>query len=253
MGLLSDVVWLLLDLTILLLLLRAARGRFLSRYPYYYGYLLCILCSDGTRILFLACFPRAYAWDYWISQIVTALAGLAVTWEIYAGMFSRYGGVRRMARAILSVLSAAVILKAAVALGRSPIQTLVPTTLELERNLRVVQALFLLALIGLLVHYAIPMGRNLRWMLLGYGFYIGFMVILRTALSELGAAGDGWWSILPESAYCVTLILWCLGMWSYVPNPLPGSRVDRDYDKISAQTSRAFGRLRNHLTQSWRA
>jgi hypothetical protein len=253
MGFPGGAIWLVCDLMLVWLLGRAWRVKILTRYPFFFGYVGFVLCMDLVRLyLELKTSPRAYEIGYWISEFFDALAGFGVTWQIYATILAPYGGVRRMARAVLSVFFALVLAKALVELTGNPLHNLGPTTVELERNLRFVQALLLMLMATLVVHYALPMGRNARSMLAGYAFYVGCMVI---ALSLRSQWGDGFQrskDLVDRLGYITALLVWCGGMWSYSRDPAPEALIETDYDQISAQTSRAFGRLRQHVTQSWR-
>jgi len=225
----------------------------LAKYPYFFGYLGLIACSVVARVYLRAeTSPRTFGIGYWSSELLSVVAGFGVTWQIYASILAPYGGVRRMARAVLGVFLALVLAKAIVDLAGGPIRNLGPTTVELERNLRFVQALLLLAIAALVVHYSVPMGRNTRSMLVGYGFYIGCVVIALSLRSQLGQSFERSKDVLQRLAYLGTLMVWCSGLWSYAPNPVPTNLIEADYDRISEQTSRAFGRLRQHMTQSWR-
>ena len=195
---------------------------------------------------------RHYQIGYWVSEFLLAIAGFGVTWQIYTTILAPYRGVRRMAHTVLGVLFAVVLAKALVELTTNPIHNLIPTTVELEWNLRFLQALLLLAIAALVVHYAVPIGRNTRAMLVGYGFYIGCMVISLSLRSQLGAAFDATRILLEPLGYLTTLFVWCAGIWSYSRNPVPNILIETDYHRISEQTSRAFGRLRTHVTHSWR-
>jgi hypothetical protein len=253
MGYLSQAIWWACNLTLALILLRAWRGRFFGRYPYFYGYVACVFCVSLLRFYLWTVFPQAYRPGYWISEALSVVAGFGVTWEIYAHVLAPYHGVNRMARSILGVLLGLVLAKAFVELWRDTLRGLGRTTVELEGNLRVVQALLLLAILGLVVQYAVPMGRNIRSMLVGYAFYIGCKAV---ALSLQPRWGDGPGTVLDlvhRLGYSVALATWVVGMWSYSPNPAPDNSLECDYERVSEHTIRALGKLRNHLIHSWRA
>ena len=254
MGLLTNLLWPLSYLMILLLLFRAWRNGFQEKYPLFCIYLLAISFSAVIRTsLRLYASEGSYRVGYWASEFATALIGFCVIWEIYRHAFLAYKGVRRLARILLCTLTALVFLNTAVALGADPVHRLGPTTLELIRNLQIVQALFLLALGILMTLYAVPLSRNVRAMLSGYGVYVGSVIISRTVQSVWGPIENPWWSLPPQLAYCAALLAWCVGLWSYSLNPAADMRLERDYERISGQTLRAFGQLREHLSQSWRA
>jgi hypothetical protein len=235
------------------LVLRAPRCRLFARYPYFFAYIGSVL---GTTVVNLALLPassKRYYIGYWIGEFVSAVAGFGVTWEIYSHVLAPYRGVRRMARPVVAIALIAATGEALLGIGSDPARALMPVTHVLERNLRVVQALLLLAIVGLIVHYAIPMGRNVRCMLAGYGLYIGCTII--------GFALRGQWgqvfefmgrNQIQQLAWNITSTIWFVGMWSYSENPVPDMSMECDYDRISQNTVRAFGRLRSHVTQSWR-
>ena len=157
-----------------------------------------------------------------------------------------------MARAVLASLFGAVVGRTAIELAGRKLRDVFPTSIVLEQNLRAVQALLLVAILGLIVHYGLPIGHNLWALLTGYSFYVGANIVSLTVTSRWHR--DMWaiWAVLPQIEYCITLIVWCVGMWAYFPNPMPDSALECDYEHVSAQTARAFGRLRTHLIHSWR-
>ena len=253
MDFLGWLLWGTGDLAIALLLFRAWRTSLFSRYPYFYGYLSVVAGSTLLRLfLWFETSLRSYEIGYWASEFLSALAGFAVTWQIYEVVLAPYPGVRRMARTVCTTFFALVLAKALVELTNGPIRNLGLATVDLERNLRFVQSLLLLVLAALVLYYALPLGRNVRAMLAGYGLYIGCTVIALSLRSQMGDAFERGKDYLQRSAYLVSLGVWCLGMWSYSKNPVPDRLLELDYERISAQTSRAFGRLRQHVTQSWR-
>lgn len=244
-----------LDAALLLVLIyRVSLHAFAGRYHLFFAYLLFLSFSEALRTyLRLFATPTSYSIGYWVTEFATALIGFGVIWEIYRQAFISFGGVRRLARLVLCSLTAIVFLKTAVALALDPVHRLGPTTLELIRNLQVVQALFLVGLGLLMTVYDVPLNRNVRAMLSGYGVYVGSMIIVRTAQSAWGSNGNLWWAVAKQIAFCAALATWCIGLWSGSRNPAPDMRLERDYERISGQTLRAFGQLREHLIQSWRA
>src|SRR5260370_38957290 len=60
------------------------------------------------------------------------------------------------------------------------------TTLETERDLRIVQLALLIGLVSLFASYAIPLGRNLKGIIYGYGLFIATSVAHLTLRDYLG-------------------------------------------------------------------
>jgi len=81
---LSQAIWWVGNLMLALILLRAWTGRLFARYPYFFGYVLCVFCSSMLRVYVWTAFPQAYRLWYWISEAIGVVAGFGVTWEIYA-------------------------------------------------------------------------------------------------------------------------------------------------------------------------
>lgn len=252
MEVLSLAAWGLGELALVCLLYRGWQQRLLRRYPYFYFYIMCVTGSQVVRAVLRVEFPTLFQPGWWLLEFVTAVSGFGVTWEIYAHMMGPYRGARRMASSVMQLLLLLLLLKATL-VGVSNVHDLIPTTLELERNLRMVQALLLVVMLALILHYRLPIGRNIRLMLFGYGIYLGAQVATLDVLVRLGKSFYRGWSVLSGVEYCLTLLIWCAGMWSLFPNPQPDFVLESDYQRISQQTVRAFDRVRNHLIQSWRA
>src|SRR5437879_6214454 len=79
MGHLSQALWWAGNLMLACILWRAWRGKFLARYPYFYGYVSCIFCASLLRSYLWAVFPHAYRPGYWISEAISVVAGFGVT------------------------------------------------------------------------------------------------------------------------------------------------------------------------------
>jgi len=251
MGLVSNLLWAVGDLLLVALIGRALRLQLLTKYPYFYVYLFSVLCSDLFDLYLKIEGLDVQGILRWELEVITSLTGFGVTWEIYKQALLLYEGVRRMARTVLSIVLGVMLLNAAVRLGDNPARNFGPTTRELTRNLRVAQALLLVIVFSLILCYAIPAGRNLRSMLAGYSLLVASGVITLALSSRFAGIDWKWWSVPIQVEYCATLAVWLVGMWSYAPNPGVAVKLERDYERIAAQTSRAFGRLRDHLIQPW--
>ena len=167
---------------------------------------------------------------------------------------NRYPGAARMARNLLVAILAVVVGKTFLNALTGPVWSPARTTAELERNLRTVQAILLLAIVGLLAYYAIPAGRNLKGIILGYGLFIGASIVNLTLLSHLGVQFLPLWRYLPAATYTVTLLIWCFTLWSYQPNPQPEFEVgiERDYELFAARTAGFLVQMRTLLVKAIR-
>ena len=253
MELFSFAIWCAGDVALSCVLFRAWKWRLFATYPYFYSYIGSVVGADIVRHVLSSSFPSAYAVGWWTTEFLTALAGLAITWEIFTQMLRPYLGARRMARAIFQIILVLILVRAGVAMAGAPdLRHLASTTAELQRNLRLIQAILIVVLASLIVHYMIPTGRNLRFMILGYGSYLICQVVTLDLLERWGRRFEAPWRVLSSLEYDATLIIWCIGLWSLFPNPAPDRALEVDYQRISQQTGRAFDRLRDHVVEPWR-
>jgi hypothetical protein len=229
----------------LLLLVRAIKGRFIGEYSIFYLYLGTILIVELLRFLVYTFQASSFPLFYWRSDYFMTLIGFAVILEIYKHAFEKFPGAVRASY----VLLAGVLF---VVLWRAPgiIRKQGPTMAWLERDMRFAQGLLLLAIIWLLVHYAIPVGRNFIGIVLGYSLYVATSISTLAIGSQLQYNPRPEWRTVTPLVYTVVLLVWCITLWSYRPNPEPGpeSMFERDYQLIAQRTkgilSKAFSYLK---------
>jgi len=253
MGLASSLLWWGGMLLLAIALGRMAWAHLLTRYPFFSVYLTAVFCRAPVLVFFRPVTSDGYRAGYWISEFVCAMLAFGVTWEIYARTLAPYPGVRRMARTLMSILLAVMGAKAVVEICGNPLHNLGSTALQFERDLRVVQMLLLLGLVGLVAHYALPMGKNIFSILVGYGLYLSFRVVLLTVLSDSGRVYHPMVSLALQGAWNLSVIIWCVGLWSYSDVPTPDRQIECDYERASERTIRAMDQLRTHLVHSWRS
>ncbi len=159
---LSSVLWILGPILESLIVVRAVRGNFLKEYKLFYCYIIWVFLRDLSLFAVYHSWPKAYAYDYWYSQFFSVLVGCGVVWEIYRVALANYPGAARMARSVLLFLFIITMSRIVVYAANNAKWLPGKTTLETEREFRIVQALVLIGLLALLAYYAIPAGRNLK-------------------------------------------------------------------------------------------
>jgi hypothetical protein len=132
---------------------------------------------------------------------------------------------------------------------------LIATTMDLERLLRTVQSFAILALVVLFLFYAIPFGRNLRGILLGYGVFVGLSVIQLTFVTDSSSRFHNFWSYASPGSYFIVLGVWMVHLWSYVPNPEPKTavRLEEQYQRVAAATAQRLREARGYLAKAVRS
>jgi hypothetical protein len=225
----------------------------LARLPLFSAYLGTVL---GGSVGLLFCRPvtsHTYWAGYWVLEFVTAALSFGIVWEGYTEALACYPGARKMARSVLGILFAVVGAKTGVGLWACGLHHLTSTIAEFERDLRVFEVLSLVALAGLVVHYAIPISRNVLFMVIGYGLYLGVRAATLNLLFDQRLACRPWLSLVLQCAWNSAAVIWCVGMWSYSPTRLPDAPFECGYERTSEQTIRALGQIREYVVHCWRS
>ena len=229
-----------------LVLFRGARARLLSRYPGFYSYLASVLFVEFSRLLAYRQFPGIYAHVYWDTQFLSLVVGCVVIFEVYRTGLKAFPGTARIARNLLAFVFAITFAKAILTSADGTSWWAALTAVKLERDLRLVQAGALLALLVAFAIYKIPLGKNLKGILLGYGLFVSMSVVQLTVMVHSGAVFQGIWRNLRPIGYLAVLCLWAVTLWSYeeAPKPAHAITLDDDYNMLVASTRRKFQKTR---------
>lgn len=233
----------------LVLVLRAIRGGFFFKYPVFYTYLSYGVVESLFRTYFQYFRYDLYREAYWSTQFVSVSIGYCVVWEIFRQALARYPGAARLARACLVAILLFVLTKGALNTFAGTMSWQAKYAADLEKDFRVVLAALLVTIAGLVAYYSIPLGRNVKGMLIGYGAFVGLSVIHLAIHQFLGAKFQPIWQHMGWVSYSTALTVWCATLWSYHPNPVPVrfSDPDDDYQHRSRETSRLLGATRSSL------
>jgi hypothetical protein len=123
---------------------------------------------------------------------------------------------------------------------------------ELERDLRVIEALLLATVLAIVFYYRIELGRNVTGMILGFGAYVGVSLTTLALRSFLGPRFDTAWGLLQSASFVFGTAVWTVALWSYSPNPKPpttgrGGRGDGGYDALVRGTRAKLDSVRSNL------
>ena len=236
------------------LLLRGMRTGLDRRYPFFYTYVACVLIKEIIGLLSYQPAPTFYEKSYWPAELATVVASYAVIIEIFRQTLRHNPGVSRLAHKILLVVFVISVSYAASDLLHGGFSSSSRAIAELGRDLRYVEGALLFVMLWLFVRYRILIGRNLLGLILGYSFWVGLNV-MNLALWFLPGKGIsiGLRQMFPIT-YDVTLVIWCVSLWSLQPEPLQPSEslIDRDYDRIAAKTRAALAHLSTRVGRTLR-
>ena len=221
----------------ILLIARSLRGDYFKRYPIFYSYISFVLLQSVARFTVYHLKPDWYASVYWFTEFVAIIAGCSVVFEFCRLGLKSYPGVAKMARvgliaAFLFTFSKVLFTAAQGTDGWTPALTFL-----LERDIRFVQIAATAILVAIVLLYRIPVSRNLKGIVLGYGFYLGTVVTNLTFLGVFGERVQSAASRIQASSYMVTLLIWTVALWSYDSVATQASGEARRYSAICAETN----------------
>jgi hypothetical protein len=248
--------WVVLSLGLLscvVILFRGLQARMLAKYPFFHAYILSVIVGDALLFPLRIATPEAYQRVYWGAQFLTLMIGCGIVLEIFKHVLGPYPGADRFATVVALTTFAAIFCFALAYRFLGPMSASKGTLIELERDVRTVQAIFLFVIFAVVSYYHIPVGKNLKGMISGYGLYIGTSLV-SLAFRAYSRSFDSAWNVIQPSSYDVTLLIWLVALWSYRPNPAPDSAVhlEEDYEALAARTKRALGAMRSRLAKAGR-
>lgn len=200
----------------MLLAWRAAKGRFLGRFPLFYSYVLYCLCWS-TAIVISSQFLSHLQWTiYWRFFIVNLIAEFGVLVEISDHIFNPFPLIRRLSRVLtvcICVLFCVVILPPLFRSG-SPTAAL----LGLGETTSITKAAIICLLLATVRYYRLPLGANISGMILGLSVYVGVNVANFALAERLGRALYATtFGLVGALSYTMCLFIWTVALWSYEP------------------------------------
>ena len=250
----STALWLMAMTLESVLLVRAVQGKFLGHYRLFYLYLVIVFTRDLSLLPVYYLWPKFYGYAYWGSEFFSVLVGCGLVWEVYKVAFRRYPGAGRMARDVIPFLFIFAMTRVFVKAWNSPNWIPGRTTLETERDLRIVQLALLINLIALFAYYAIPLGRTLKGIIYGYGLFLVASVVNLSLRDYLGDSFQRLALYIQAVAYLLVLLVWCRTLWVYeaIPEPELTPRLEGDYQSLVQATRRELSSARAYLQRGMR-
>ena len=237
-----------------LLLVSALRGRYLSKYPLFYVYLAGWFFAGLVRFFFFTFHlghPNEYSLVYWYTQFLLVAGGYGVLWQIYAHTLDPFPGTAKMARVLVGTFFVTIVTQLFFKILTGHAEGLSESVLRLDRNLHSIQAGLIVMLISLVWYYDIPLGRNVRGLLLGHGLLITTRLITLALQSIFEMSLYAWWYYSEQICILASLVVWSIALRSYEPNPIPEHqiRLEQDYELLAHRTVQALSRARGYLAR----
>jgi len=256
---LSLILWQLSLGLRVVILVRGFSANALRQFPFFFVYVLSSVAADifvyWTWKSASTNSTEVYQHSYWIAQFLTLLIGCGIVLEIFRHILAPYPGADKFATAVVLGSFALIFCFALVYNVIAPDSSaLHGTTFVLERNVRTVQAVFLFGILAVITYYGLPIGRNLKGMISGYGLYIVTSLFTLAARAYAGPRLNSTWNVVQPFAYDLSLAIWMVALWSYQANPAPDPAVplEEDYEALARRTKRTLASMRSHLTRTGR-
>lgn len=231
----------------LLILLRGYLCEILGKYGWFYFYISSGLFFDIV-LGFISAHPALYLKLYWPFEFVTMAIGCGLVLEIFKHVLAPYPGADRFARIVYLITFGIIFV---VGLIYPYVTTSVPTAsyqIGLGRNVRLTQTVFFLVILAIIIHYAIPLGRNMSGMIYGYGLYLGTNLMTLAVRAYVGSNFNTVWRAVQPLSFMASLLIWLWAFWVYAPNPKPPRpTLEVDYEALAARTKERMEALRSYL------
>jgi hypothetical protein len=237
------------------ILIRSIQGKSFAKYSLFYVYIASVLVTSAALwvIYIYVAKPSVNVAVYWPAQYITLALGCGVIFEISRHVFAHRVTLDRLARWTMLATFGLIFLLVAVHAFLLPQWNVATNTADLERDLRVAQALVLMTIIFLTAYYRIEIGKNIRGMIVGFGVYVGASVLSLTVRLFIGPRFGTAWQIIQSSAYFAALAIWAFALWSYEPERPSSGPSDSDgasgggYQALADQTQEVLDSIGDQL------
>jgi hypothetical protein len=200
----------------LLLLWRAARGKFVDRFPLFYSYVVYGLCWS-TAVFVASQFVSSIHWTiYWRFFLVSLVAEFGVLVEISDHIFSPFPAIRSLSRVltILICVVFSVFILPPVFRSGSPTRGLI----EFGETTSITKAAIICVLLATVRYCRLPLGANVSGMILGLSVYVGVNVANFALAARLGRTLYGTtFGSVGVLSYTLCLLIWTVALWRYEP------------------------------------
>lgn len=207
-----------------LLLLRAWRKRTLARFPIFYSYIAFVLLQSVLRTIVRLEYSqdsKPYSLTFWSTEFMGVFVGCSIFFEFYKIALAGFPGAGKLARNALLFVFALTIGKVLVTAAHLSAGLSGELIIQLVRDMRFVQLAAIVTLLALFFLYAIPTGRNLLGIVLGYGIFIAVSVLNLVFLDRFRGEALFAARAIQSSSYLFALCVWTVALWSYRPAVAP--------------------------------
>jgi hypothetical protein len=233
-----------------LLIFRIWRTRNVRVYPLFFSYVTFILVQEILSYLVAQLRPTFYPGFYWSTEFIGVFAGCAVVMEFAWVGLAECPGVAKLARVALIATFSLTVGKVLLTAMQGALGWPVSLVVQLERDMRFVQIAAILSLLLLFLRYRVPLSRNLRGIIIGYGLFLAINIVNLTYLERLGETVHALASHIQSSAYFFALCVWTAFLWLRVAPATVGAPLQTGYNEILDRTREQLARTQAEVQRS---
>ncbi len=248
MAIFTQFVWLAGILLEGVILIRAIYGKFLAKYSLFYLYIASVFVTSTFLYVINIVMPSLNTHLYWYVNFITLAMGCGVIFEISRQVFQHRVPLDRVARWSMAITFGTIFLLVAIHAFLLPRWNPAADSVDLERDLRIAQAIVLMTILFLTGYYRIEMGKNIKGMILGLGVYVGASILSLSLRLLIGPAFATAWGLIQSSSYLAALSIWAVALWAYDPRPAPGPPISGgEYQTLAGRTQKLLGSINDQL------
>jgi hypothetical protein len=196
--------------------------------PYFFAYIV-FQSSYSTASWFIRHKMPQYFYFYWGSELLSTILELAVIYEVFRNVVTRYERIQRLGFTMYRWFAVALLVVATMMAATGPDVNMAAMQgiVTLERGLRIIQA----GLVVFLFFFASYLGLSWRnWLFgvaLGFGFFASVELALAAVSTELGITGNHLYALFKPIAYNCTVLIWAVYVFRRQPVAKPITAMPR--------------------------
>jgi len=225
-----------------IILVRGAQGRFLSRFSFFYSYLTYFLVTGLIWSFVDSYAPQYFVTLFWLRFFTLVLAEFALVVEIGDHVFETYPALCALGRVItLGIAGVFFVLYILPALvERQPTDMAV---LDLVKRSALTKGIILVALFAAARYYSILVGRNVAGIALGLAAYLTIHTANFALAEHFGReAYAPIFATVGPLSQVLTLVIWAVALWRYAPAKQPEPSVASGEGVMSETLTHQLGR-----------
>jgi len=234
-----------------LIIVRAAQGRFFSEFPFFLSYLIYLLVTSALVNIADWAGWRFYVTAFWLRFFTLVIAEFALLLEIADHLFRPYPAIRKLGRLItLGITFVFTALYIVPPLLESRPSSL--AILELMKRSTLTKGLVIVALLAAARYYRVRVNRNVAGLILGLAAYLTISTANFALAESYGRELYGSiFSTIGPLSQTLCMLIWTVALWHREPDLEP-MRAIASARGFSEPLPNRLGKFNTVLTRLFR-